>query len=31
MVVSTATVLAVLVYAGAFWAFRTRIPAPVPA
>jgi hypothetical protein len=31
MVVSTATVLAVLVYAGAFWALRTRIPAGVPA
>jgi hypothetical protein len=31
MVVSTATVLAVLVYAAAFWALRTRIPAAVPA
>jgi hypothetical protein len=31
MVVSTATVVAVLVYAGAFWALRSRIPAAVPA
>jgi hypothetical protein len=31
MVVSTATVLAVVIYAGAFWALRSRIPAAVPA
>ena len=30
MVVSTATVLAVLFYAGAFWALRTRIPGGDP-
>jgi hypothetical protein len=31
MVVSTATVLAVLIYAGVFWALRARIPAPASA
>jgi hypothetical protein len=30
MVVSSATVLAVLIYAGAVWAWR-RLPEPVPA
>jgi hypothetical protein len=31
MVVSTATVLAVLIYAGACWGWRALVPAPVPA
>jgi uncharacterized membrane protein YbhN (UPF0104 family) len=31
MVVSTATVLAVLIYAGVCWAWRARVPAPVAA
>jgi hypothetical protein len=31
MVVSAATVLAVLIYAGAVWAWRVRFPEPVPA
>lgn len=31
MVVSTATVLAVLIYAASSWAWRARIPMPVPA
>jgi uncharacterized membrane protein YbhN (UPF0104 family) len=31
MVVSTATVLAVLIYAGACWAWRAVVPAPAPA
>lgn len=31
MVVSTATVLAVLIYAGVSWAWRARVPVPVPA
>src|SRR5262249_5331192 len=30
MVVSTATVLAVLIYAGACWAWRALVPAPAP-
>jgi hypothetical protein len=30
MVVSSATILAVLIYAGAIWAWR-RLPEPVPA
>jgi hypothetical protein len=31
MVVSAATVLAVLIYAGACWAWRARVPEPAPA
>jgi hypothetical protein len=31
MVVSAATVLAVLIYAGAIWAWRVRLPEPAPA
>jgi hypothetical protein len=31
MVVSTATVLAVLIYAGVAWAWRTRVLVPAPA
>jgi hypothetical protein len=31
MVVSAATVVAVLIYAGACWAWRARVPAPLPA
>jgi len=31
LVVSSATVLAVLLYAGATWAWRARVPEPVPA
>jgi hypothetical protein len=31
MVVSSATVLAVLIYAGAVWAWRARLPEPAPA
>jgi hypothetical protein len=31
MVVSAATVLAVLIYAGAVWAWRVRFPEPAPA
>jgi hypothetical protein len=31
MVVSAATVLAVLIYAGACWAWRGSLTAPVPA
>jgi hypothetical protein len=31
IVVSSATVLAVLIYAGVIWVWRARLPEPVPA